>query len=81
MPPSGCWSVLRPDAGLVLIVGGAVLGTTDHCLGLSAATAGRADEASEHLHRAAELERRAGMRGWLAHTEAELARLDPTPRP
>jgi DNA-binding SARP family transcriptional activator/tetratricopeptide (TPR) repeat protein len=65
---------LSPYPGLVLHTGPAVLGTTDHGLGLAAAAAGRLDDAFEHFTRADELQERAGMWGWLMFTRLELAR-------
>lgn len=63
-----------PYAGQAVNMGFAVFNSTDHVLGLTAAVAGRLDDADRHFADAAAFEERAGMRGWLMFTHLEWAR-------
>lgn len=68
---------LRPHAGSLVVVGGAVLcwGLADRPLGLLAAHLGRIDDAADHFEAALEGHRRLGAKPWLARTQCDYARM------
>ena len=67
---------LEPHAGENVMIGHLVAcyGAADRYLGMLAATLGEWERAEAHFERALELNRRMGMRTWLAHTAYEYGR-------
>ena len=74
---------LAPQAGENVMIGHLVTchGAADRYLGMLAATLGEWERAEAHFERALELNRRTGMRTWLAHTAYEYGRGLLAPRP
>ena len=70
------YRVLLPWAGLCAVdVGEGMRGSVARYLGLLAATAGRCTEAEQHFDDALAANERMGGRPWLAHTQADYARM------
>lgn len=69
------YDALLPHAGTAVVVAAAVGfgGAVDHHLGVLAAALGQAEEAVQHLERAAVLHERLSAWPWLASTRCELA--------